>query len=230
MRRLDDLQCGGLMLVQDSQDYCFTTDAVLLANYFKAAPKDVVVELCSGSGVISILGTKKTKAAEFYCFELSSSLCDMCRESIKINSISNLHVYNADIAEAPNLLAGKKIDVVVANPPYFAAGNGVQVCPNPAIASATHEININLHKLVQVASKLLKFGGKFYMVYPSSRFAELCSELISASLQPKHVCFVSGAEGKQISLCLVTATKNGKVGLKIDNLAIAGAVKPIINN
>ena len=35
MERIDDLQCAGLRLKQDSESYCFTSDAVILANLVK---------------------------------------------------------------------------------------------------------------------------------------------------------------------------------------------------
>lgn len=215
MRRLDDLQCNGLVIVQDSEDYSFTSDAVMLANYIKPRQGDVVAELCSGSGVISILATVKTKAAAFYCFEISQSLCDMCRESLQLNGIDNVKVFNNSISQAPKLLAGKNVDVVVVNPPYFKVAKGVQTCPNPKIAAATHEVHTNLAEICEVASKILKYGGKLYMCYPSDRFAELCHSLISVGIQPKEVKFVRGAAGKQISLVLITAVRAGKPGLKV---------------
>ena len=65
MKKIEDLGCCGLVIVQDKDGYNFTSDAVLLANYFKAKSADIVVELCSGSGVISILGTKKNQCQAF---------------------------------------------------------------------------------------------------------------------------------------------------------------------
>ena len=61
-KQLEDLGCNGLKILQDTNQYRFTSDSVLLANFFNAKKDDNVVELCSGSGVISILGTAKTNA------------------------------------------------------------------------------------------------------------------------------------------------------------------------
>ena len=48
--KLCDLQCGDMWLVQDMEDYCFTSDSVLLANFAKAKRGQKVLELCAGSG------------------------------------------------------------------------------------------------------------------------------------------------------------------------------------
>ena len=216
MRRIDDLQCNGLMLVQDTDDYCFTSDAVLLANYFKVPKGANVVELCSGSGVISILGSAKTNAGHFYCIERSNSLCEMCKESLTLNNLQNITIYNADVTQAPELLKGISVGAVVVNPPYFKVGGDTAVSVNPKIASATHEVFTNMQTIAQVSSKLLKDGGKLFMCYPTDRLAELFACLANNNLQPKHTMLVKGSPTKPISLALITAVKSGKVGLKID--------------
>ena len=65
---------------------------------------DRVVEFCSGSGVISILGTAKTSAEHFDCFEIQSKLAQMCQESVKINNLTNITVHNTDLKNAPEIL------------------------------------------------------------------------------------------------------------------------------
>ena len=59
--RLDDLELDNLMIIQDRNGYKFSTDSVLLANFAKAKPSDVCVDLCSGGGVVAILFSYKNK-------------------------------------------------------------------------------------------------------------------------------------------------------------------------
>lgn len=216
-KQIEDLQCDGLKIIQDKDGYSFTSDAVLLANYLKANAGENVVELCSGSAVISILATKKTRAKYFYCFELQKNLSEISEESVKLNNIKNITIYNKDILHAPKVLQGKVIDVVVVNPPYYSTGIPSE---NQSIAMATHEISTNLKSVAEIAGKLLKFGGRFYMVHLAERFAEICSELIKNKLQPKQVTFVRPTPNKEYNLVLISATKGGKVGLKYSELII----------
>lgn len=62
MERLDDLQHNGLMLYQDTDYVRFNADALWLCSFLRLNQKDTVVELGSGTGVISILGADNTKA------------------------------------------------------------------------------------------------------------------------------------------------------------------------
>lgn len=214
-RTLEDLGCNNLKILQDDQEYRFTSDSVLLANFFKAKKTDCVVELCSGSGVISILGTAKTNAKQFDLFEIQPNLAKMCEESIKINNLSNIFVHNADLISAPEILKNQKIDVVVVNPPYYkedtkSAGDNIDI--------ATHERTTSLKDIIKTSSRLLKFGGNFYMVHIASRLAEICYELVSEDLQPKQIVLIKPTQNKAPNVMLIKATKNAKVGVKIGQL------------
>lgn len=214
-RTIEDLYCNNLKILQDDQEYRFTSDSVLLANFFKARKGDRVVELCSGSGVISILGTAKTNAAQFDLFEIQPNLAKMCEESIKMNNLTNIFVHNCDLSKATEILEGQRIDVVVVNPPYYkedtkSSGENIDI--------ATHERTTTLKQIAKTAGELLKFGGNFYMVHVASRLAEICYELIQNDLQPKKIVLIKPTKTKPANVVLIQATKGAKVGVKIDQL------------
>ena len=74
---LDDLQLNNLKIIQNKKHYCFTSDSVLLSNFVKTGPKDNVLELCSGCGVISILVNEKCKPKRVVGIELDKILFDI---------------------------------------------------------------------------------------------------------------------------------------------------------
>ena len=102
--RLDDLQCDGLMLIQNPNYYTFTSDAVLLANYEKYRGK--VCELCAGSGVISLLVSKKCKVKSIDALELQPCMADIARRNVEMNGagdvitvgfdMSRIHIFDKD--------------------------------------------------------------------------------------------------------------------------------------
>ena len=87
---LDDLQLNNLMIIQNKNNYRFTSDSVLLSNFVKVGHKDFVVEFCSGSGVISILVNEKYKPKNIIGFELQSELCEMSNRTLLYNNITNI--------------------------------------------------------------------------------------------------------------------------------------------
>ena len=212
---IEDLGCNNLKILQDTAGYKFTSDSVLLANFFSAKKGDRVVELCSGCGVVSILGTAKTNAEHFYLFELQPELVKLSEESIKLNNLTNVTVFNKDLSLAPQTMQGTRVDVVLVNPPYYTnASKG----DNFQIDIATHERTTTLAQICESSAKLLKHGGKLYMVHLAERFAQICYELIKNKLQPKHAMFVRPTLAKPYSVVLIEATKGAKEGLKFSEI------------
>ena len=53
--RMDDLQRSGLRILQREEGFRFGTDAVLLAGFAEAWPRETVVDFCTGTGIIPLL-------------------------------------------------------------------------------------------------------------------------------------------------------------------------------
>lgn len=48
---LEDLQCGGLFLIQKKDGFRFGTDAVLLSDFAKNINSKKTLDLCTGTGI-----------------------------------------------------------------------------------------------------------------------------------------------------------------------------------
>ena len=72
-KRIDDLGINDLKIVQDTDYFCFGMDSVLLANFVNSkSKKNVVLDLCSGSGVIPVIISAKKESGKiidnFSCY------------------------------------------------------------------------------------------------------------------------------------------------------------------
>lgn len=214
--RLDDLG-NGLAIIQQPDAYCFTSDSVLLANLVQASAKSVVVDLCSGSGIVGILVNTKNHPKHTYCLELQSYLCDSAIRSIEYNGLTNISVVQGDVKESASILGREFADIVTANPPYYRLNEG-NMSDDMRIAVCRHELELNLKELVESAYSLLKYGGRFYVVYRADRLAELITELSVHKLEPKDIICVQPAEGKEIDTVLVVAKKGAEKGVRVKTL------------
>ena len=211
--RLDDLEYNDLKLIQNKNGYKFSTDSVILANFGHAKPNDVYLDLCSGSGVVAILFSCKNKIKKSYALELQPQLADMAKRSIEYNDLSDkIEVVNDDLARLDKIFGCEQVDVITVNPPYNEVG---QTSELDEIAIATHEIKTNLETIAKMSSKVLKFGGKLYMVHRADRLASIVYELKKYKLEPKVLRIVYPKEGKEPNLVLVEAKKGAKAGIKI---------------
>ena len=64
--RLDDLQIGGLELIQNPAGFCFGVDAVFLSDFVKVKPGETVLDLGTGNGIIPILLSAKNRREKVY--------------------------------------------------------------------------------------------------------------------------------------------------------------------
>ncbi len=205
--KIEDLQCGGLKIIQSATEYRFTTDAVLLANFCRDMRGKTCVELGAGSGVISILVAYKKRPARIAAVELQPQLCDMMKRSIELNNLQAvIKVYNGDLKNVSDMV--RDVDVVVCNPPYRRVGSGEQQL-SPNIALCRHEIAATLADVVTSAAKVLNNRGTFYLVHQADRLCEIIMECASRGLAVKEILPVCPAPNKQPNLVLVRAVKGG---------------------
>lgn len=209
---LDDLELDGLRVIQRVGGYKFSTDSVLLANFGKARQSDVYVDLCSGSGVVAILFSYKNKVKKTFAVEVQSGLADMAKRSVEYNNL-DITVLNEDLKQTPRTLGAESVDVITVNPPYNPVGKTSEA---EEIALATHEISTNLREIIEVSSKLLKFGGKLYLVHRSDRLADIFAALCEFKLEPKRLRVVYPKANKAPNLVLIEAKKGAKSGLAIE--------------
>lgn len=221
--RLDDLQIGGLYIIQDKTKYNFTADSVLLAGFSKIKKDDVVVDLGTGSGVIATLVAYKSKAKKVYGVEIQAELASMARRSVEYNKLQDrVEIVNCDMKEFYKTI-DKTVDVVLCNPPYFKK----EACAkniSEEIAICRHEIKATLNDVILSTKKILKFGGKFFLVHKADRLAEILFLLKSNGLEPKRIRFVQSLIGSAPHLVLIESVVGASEGVIIErNLVLNNA-------
>lgn len=211
--RIDDLQFMGLKIVQDKNLYAFTSDSVVLANFLKIKRGESAVEIGSGSGVISILATKKTNAKSIVGFEIQKELFEMSKKSLALNEIFNVKFFNDDVKNFRKYLKNESVDVVFSNPPYKKDGSA-KFNENQSKTFARHEKNLPLKDLCNITFQILKFGGRAYFVYDADRCCEMIAELKLCKLEPKRMFFTENGK-KKVVLFVVEAVKGAKPGVRV---------------
>ncbi len=219
--RLEDLQFENLKIYQDDKGYCFTSDAVLLANYAKFLAGSKVVEFCAGSGVISILLSKKQKPKSIHAFEIMKEPYELFKKSVEYNNLTDkVFPINDKLENSVNILGRGFADVVVCNPPYLKTDNKYSQTSTLTEVAKT-ELLTTLESVIENAEKLLKFGGKLYMVHRTDRLVDVLTQLRKNKLEPKKLTIIHPNEKAEPVVFLVEAHKGGKVGLKVSKLTFA---------
>ena len=211
--KIEDLQCGGLQVVQSSSEYRFTTDAVLLANFCRDMRGKLCVEFGAGSGVISILLAYKKHPKSIVALEIQPQLYDMMQRSVCLNDLQDvISVHNCDLKDAQKIV--KDADVVVCNPPYRKVGSGEQqLAENLAICR--HEIKATLTDVISSAAKVLNNRGSLYLVHQAERLCEIVTQCHEYNIAVKEILPVCPAPDRQPNLVLIRGVKAGEPDCKL---------------
>lgn len=213
--RLDDLEYDGLKIIQNPSLYCFTSDAVILANTVKASSRDIVCDLGTGSGIIATIIATKTSAKRVFGVEIQTEMAEMAARSVEYNGLSDkIEILNMPMQEAYKHIGKESCSVVVCNPPYQKAGAGEKQ-PDEKLAICRHEVKVTLEEIVESARNLLKYAGKFYIIHQAKRMAELIFLLEKNDLRVKKINMIQPKSTKNIDTVIVEATKFGKIGMVI---------------
>ena len=214
--RLDDLQRNQLKLIQNPSKFCFGMDAVLLSGYAAVKRGGRCLDLGSGNGIIPILLSAKTEGAEFVGLEIQEESADMARRSIEGNGLTGrVRIETGDIREASRIFGMASFDVVTSNPPYMTGGHGLK-SEDMARMIARHELLCSLSDLTREASRVLKPGGKFFLVHRPFRLAEIIRELSAWQLEPQRMRLVYPYVDKEPNMVLIEAVKGGRARMTVE--------------
>ena len=214
--RLDDLQRNGLKIIQKTDGFCFGMDAVLLSGFASVKPGERALDLGTGTGIIPLLLSAKTKGDHFTGLEIQTEIMKMAQRSVALNGLEKkIDIIQGDIKEASRIFGAASFVVVTTNPPYI---NDAQVLKNPGDVKAIsrHEVLCTLEDVVREGTKALKPGGRFYMVHRPHRLAEIITVMRQYKLEPKRMKFVHPFADKDANMVLIEAVRGGGAWLTLE--------------
>lgn len=215
--RIDDLEYKGLKIIQKNNGFCFGIDSVLLSDFAKSIRNNSnVLDLGTGTGILSILLSEKTNLNKIYGIEIQKDIADMAKRSIKLNNLENkIEIINTDIKDLENIFKNNYFDAIVTNPPYKNKDTG-ELNDNEYQYISRHETTAELSDFIKISFKLLKDKGSLYMVHRPERLVDIIYELRKNKLEPKNMRFVYSNLKKEPKLVLIKAVKNAKQFLKME--------------
>lgn len=214
--RIDDLQRNHYGIIQRKGAFCFGMDAVLLSGFAAVKKGERVLDLGTGTGIIPILLTAKTEGEHFVGLEIQEESADMARRSVRYNHLEDkVDIVTGDIVEASRLFALASFDVVTSNPPYMNDAHGLKN-PADAKAIARHEVRCTLDDVVREGTRVLKPGGRFFMVHRPRRLIEIIQTMKQYGLEPKRMKFVHPYVEREANMVLIEAVRGGGALLKVE--------------
>lgn len=214
--RLDELHRNGYFIIQNPEKFCFGMDAVLLSGFARVKAGEHVLDLGTGTGIIPILLEAKTEGGYFAGLEIQAESADMARRSVALNGLEGkISITEGDIREASCLFGPSSFDVVTSNPPYMTAQHGLTNI-GEAKKIARHEVLCTLEDVIRESARILRPGGRFYLVHRPFRLAEIISLMVQYRVEPKRMQLVYPFVDREPNMVLIEGLRGGRSGMTVE--------------
>ena len=214
--RLDDLERNGYKIIQNPNKFCFGMDAVLLSGFANVKKGEKVLDMGTGTGIIPILLEAKTEGQHFTGLEIQEESADMARRSVAYNHLEEkIDIVTGDIKTASEWFPLASFDVITSNPPYMTDAHGIKN-PEAPKAIARHEVLCTLDDLARETSRLLRPGGRFYLIHRPFRLVEIFQTLTAYKLEPKRMKLVYPFVDKEPNMVFIEGVRGGRSRMTVE--------------
>ncbi|MCV3753946.1 tRNA1(Val) (adenine(37)-N6)-methyltransferase [Ureaplasma zalophigenitalium] len=221
----------GLYLYQDKDQFNFSIDTLLLANWasLKAKTKKVC-EIGLNNAALSILLAARKDDLLIDGIEINEQAIDLAIHNISHNEMANrIRVIHADFNDyiTQNHLDEKdRYDLVVCNPPYHLSSGLKNKNISKANENALYEQSLTFEQIMAGTQKILKQKGVLSMIVSSVRLVDIICLMRQYRFEPKRLKMVYPRPYKPSCLVLIEAIYNTTPGLVIEKSLLLHNEKP----
>jgi tRNA1Val (adenine37-N6)-methyltransferase len=167
-------------------------DAVLLGSWANPGNAKEVLDIGTGTGLLSLMLAQKSEA-RITAIDIDEGSCMQANLNVKASKWPNrIDVQKISIQEfVAN--TSDKYDFIICNPPFF---NSSLVSPDTKRTLARHDASLGLDELFRSVARLLTKNGRFVMIYQYDRKEEVLAEATNNKLFPSKALVIKGNEHK----------------------------------
>ena len=147
------------------------TDGVLLGALATIDFVENVLEVGTGTGLISLMLAQRNSNAKFLGIDINEEAVNLTSQNFK-SSIFHARLSNI-LQDFKTFETHEKFDLIISNPPYFETSDSFK----DKIARQT--VELNFQQLISKSSKLLSENGIFSVIVPfevGNAFVEIAEE------------------------------------------------------
>ena len=140
------------------------TDGVLLGAWADVAGDSLIMDACTGTGIIALMVAQRNAEASIYALDIVPEAVVEARGNAdhspwgdRVSTICcDLKEYREDV----------RFDHIVCNPPYFVDS---LLCPDSQRTTARHTTELTFEQLDKAVCRLMSSNGKFALILPTEQ-------------------------------------------------------------
>jgi len=159
-------------ILQDKNVFRVGTDGVLLGALVSCEAASKVLEVGTGTGLISLMTAQRNPRAKILALDINEKAVELAGHNFS-NSLFRDRL-RVKLFDFKNYISEEKFDLILSNPPYFE-----QMDSSPKDVLARQQVELNFEQLIQNSSTLLAENGLFSVIIPKSSeafFIEKCAD------------------------------------------------------
>ncbi|KFC18724.1 tRNA1(Val) (adenine(37)-N6)-methyltransferase [Chryseobacterium sp. FH1] len=154
---------------QNADVFRVGTDAVLLGSLANVFEAKKVLEVGTGTGIISLMIAQRNPEAQILAIDINSEAVNISQTNF-INSPFFDRI-KSQLQDLKNFDTEEKFDLIISNPPYF------EINSSEKDILARQRLELNFSDLVKKSSQLLSENGLFTVIIPigsEKEFNQIC--------------------------------------------------------
>ena len=172
METVDAFLGGRVLLKQSDDGLKGTSDSVLVAAAVPAKPKETILDVGVGNGVISLCLNARVSELSFTGIDCQKDLLDLAKENARSNGL-NFSAILANIGIIPSPLHGQQFNHVVTNPPFYTEPHKRK---NTRQAVACHQ-DLSLTEWLKFCLRHVRAKGSISIIHRTEALPEILTVL-----------------------------------------------------
>jgi tRNA1(Val) A37 N6-methylase TrmN6 len=202
-----------IKISQPDSGFRFGIDSVLLAWFATIKRGERIIDIGSGSGIISALLAKMKNAANITAVELQPEMYAHLTHTIELCGLEN--IITPVLSDIRSYIPAEKFNMAVCNPPYRPVNIG-KISGQDVEAAARFEQNLVLDDILAFCRRNLHYGGRLSISGDADRLAPIMSTCVDGNFQPKRLRFLHPCADKKAKIFLMECVYGGGVELAIE--------------
>jgi tRNA1Val (adenine37-N6)-methyltransferase len=183
-------------LEQSKSAFKLGTDSVLLGAWLPKTDYQQVLDVGSGTGILSLMMAQRFTSAIITAVEIDQeSVSEMTNNFAQSEWKDRLTPVHNNIVDWSNANFNQQFNLIISNPPYFTSD---LQNPDTRKANARHTGDLNSVSMAGVLKKHLNQSGHFACILPSLEFDQWRNILHTVGLKLAKICHVRSFKNSEV--------------------------------